>query len=96
MPVLQGPPNWSKLQWNSTGHRSSLQFSVHLLHLRRLQLVVHQASSILEDNDVQHPVQIVQIGVDVSPVNLRAHTKGQKKLVSVNVRVSSKFTFQLH
>ena len=62
-----------------------MQFSVHPLHLRRLQLVVLQVSSILEDNDVQHPVQIVQSGVDVSPVNLRAHTKGQNKMVSVNV-----------
>ena len=40
---------------------ASCSFSVHPVHLRQLQLVVHRVSSILEDNDSQHPVQIVQV-----------------------------------
>ena len=43
----------------------------------------HRASSILEDNASQHPVQSPGV-VDVSPVDLGVH-KGQKILVSVNV-----------
>ena len=43
----------------------------------------HRASSVLEDNASQHPVQSPGV-VDVSPVDLGVH-KGQKILVSVNV-----------
>ena len=53
------------------------------MHLRQVQLVFHRASSILEDNASQHPVQSPGV-VDVSPVDLGVH-KGQKILVSVNV-----------
>ena len=74
---IAGAANLVKLQWDSTGHRSTLHSSVNLLGSHRLQLLAHQLSSILEDNGV-HPVQIVKIGVDVSPINIGAHTKGQR------------------
>ena len=53
------------------------------MHLRQVQLVFHRASSILEDNASQHPVQSPGV-VDVSPVDLGV-LKGQKILVSVTV-----------
>ena len=46
------------------------------MHLRQVQLVFHRASSVLEDNASQHPVQSPGV-VDVSPSDLGV-LKGQK------------------